>query len=105
MEQWVKVIVQDLEGQNLIEFEANNRETFVEMAEKVGFEIPSSCRSGACFVCAAKILQWQDAIDIGKAWVPLVDVEYDQCLTCIAGVKNEMFGDGKYHKIVLQKLM
>lgn len=75
------------------------------MAEDQNFEIPSSCRSGACFVCAAKVLKGAECIDIGKMGVPLVDIDEDQILTCIGGIKSECFKDGKVHEVVLEKLL
>lgn len=86
--------------------------SFYQMAEKHNIEIPVSCCSGACFVCCAQIKQWHDAVQVDKLSMPLVDVERDEStgerkevLTCIWGIKSECFKDGKYHEIVLQKLM
>jgi ferredoxin len=60
----VKVILEDEEGKKLIDFEASDHKSFVDMAEELDFEIPSSCRAGACFVCAAKVKSGADCIDI-----------------------------------------
>ena len=101
----VKVTIQDAEGNAVNSFMAEEGKSFLEMWEDAWIEMPYSCCSGACFVCAAKVIQWQDSVDAAKLSVPLVDVEDDQVLTCISWVKDEFFSDGKFHEIVLQKLM
>jgi len=75
------------------------------MAEDVGVELPVSCCSGACFVCACRVKEGLDFIDIAKLSVPLVDIDADQILACVAGIKSACFRDGAYHKIVLQKML
>jgi hypothetical protein len=45
-----------------------------------------------------------DCIDIWKLGVPLVDVEEDQILTCIGGVKSQCLNDWQDHEIILEKL-
>ncbi|HMT01034.1 MAG TPA: 2Fe-2S iron-sulfur cluster-binding protein [Candidatus Absconditabacterales bacterium] len=100
----VKVTLEDEEGKKLINFQAQDYKSFVDMAEELDFEIPSSCRAGACFVCAARVKTGAECIDIGKMGVPLVDIEEDQILTCIGGIKSECLEDGKDHEVVLQKL-
>jgi ferredoxin len=77
----------------------------VQMAEDHDFEMPVSCCSGACFVCACAIKEWAELVDIAKLSVPLVDIDEDQVLSCVGWVKPSAFSDGLYHRIVLQKLM
>jgi ferredoxin len=77
----------------------------VQMAEDHDLEMPVSCCSGACFVCACKIKEWYEHIDIAKLSVPLVDIDEDQVLACVWWVKESAFSDWMFHRIVLQKLM
>lgn len=108
----VQVILQSLEWKEIGRFPGYENMSFYQMAEKHNIEIPVSCCSGACFVCCAQIKQWHEAVQVDKLSMPLVDVERDEStgerkevLTCIWGIKSECFKDGKYHEIVLQKLM
>ncbi len=78
---------------------------FSEAASEAWLSISTSCCSGACFVCACRIIQWQEDVDIGLVSVPLVDIESDQVLTCVGWLKDQIFSDWKFHKIVLQKLV
>jgi ferredoxin len=48
-------MVQDMEGNVLVTFPATETQSFVQMAEDHDFEMPVSCCSGACFVCACAI--------------------------------------------------
>ena len=80
-------------------------QSFVEAGEDVGLYMPSSCCAGACFTCACRIVSGQEDVDIGLISVPLVDINADQVLTCVGWLREEIFSDGKFHKIVLQKLV
>ena len=52
-----------------------------------------------------RIKKWQEDVDIGLLSVPLVDIDEDQTLSCISGPKDSIFTDGKFHTIILQKLI
>ena len=80
-------------------------QSFFEAASDAGLSLTTACCSWACFVCACQIKEWWEYVDIGLLSVPLVDIEDDQVLTCVGGVKDSLFLGDSYHKIVLQKLM
>ena len=101
----VVVDVLDTNGEIETSFTPKMWQSFVEAAEDIGITMPTSCCAGACFTCACRILEGQDDIDIGLLSVPLVDIDDDQVLTCIGWLKDEVFTDGKFHRIVLQKLI
>lgn len=107
----VRVTITNTNGTELGSFEGNSVQSFAQMAAKHGIEIPTSCCAGACFVCCARIMQWYEAIQVDKLSIPLVDVENNpdgsprEVLTCIGGIKPECFKDGKFHHIVLQKML
>lgn len=88
-------IKHELPGEDLI--------SFLDMCEKNHIEFPYSCRAGACFTCAARIKEGGECVDIGKTGLPLVDIEEDQVLTCVAGIKSTCLKDGKDHTITLQQ--
>lgn len=100
----VSVKILDESNKEIFKFNAVDNDNFVEMAEREWFEIPSSCRSWACYVCAAKVIKWWEHIDIWKTWLPLVDIEEDQILSCIWWVKTACFSSDEDCEIILKKL-
>lgn len=105
MNEQIIVEVRNANGDLEIEFSPRKGQSFVDAAEDAGFEMPVSCCAGACFTCACRIVEGQDDVDVGLVSVPLVDIEDDQVLACIGGLKDQVFDDGKFHRIVLQKLI
>lgn len=111
MEAGVTIRLQDMQGKEIAAFAANDTMSISQIAAKNGIEIPTSCCAGACYVCMAKIISWQELVHIDKLSIPLVDIETDangqftEVLTCIGGIKSSAFKDGKYHEIVLQKML
>lgn len=99
----VTVKILDSAGKELMHFPATKMWSFSEDAEKAWFEIPTSCRAGACFVCAWRMKQWWECIDIGKVSVPLIDIDDDQVLMCVWGAKESCFVDGEDHEIIIEK--
>ncbi len=102
-EKKVTVKIIDSAGAPVMEFPASKIGSFSEDAEKAGFEIPTSCRAGACFVCAWRFKKWWECIDIGKVSVPLIDIDEDQVLMCVWWVKDACFADGQDHEIIIEK--
>lgn len=101
----VQVVIETMQWEEVASFEATDHQSFVQMAADHGVEMPVSCCSWACFVCACKVKEGLKSVDIAKLSVPLVDIDEDQVLACVGGVKPEAFSDGRFHRIVLQRLM
>lgn len=101
----IEVELLDSSGNTEGTFSPQQGQSFAEAAEENGLSLPVSCCSWACFVCACRVVSGQEDVDIGLLSVPLVDIDKDQVLTCVGGLKDHLFWDGKYHKIVLQKLI
>lgn len=101
----IDIIIESTEWESLGIWQWSKTKTLLESAEDAGVSIPSSCRSGACFVCAARVKEGMEFLDIGKFWLPLVDIDEDQVLTCVCGIKDDVFLSSWFHKIVLEKLM
>ena len=101
----VEVVITDVEGNELVSFFANEKQSFYQMAQDNDVELPVSCCSGACFVCACRVTEGLELVDIGKLSVPLVDVEEDQVLSCVGGVISGILAKWGYHRIILQKLL
>ncbi len=80
-------------------------QSFAEAADDAGLQLNTACCAGACFTCCCRINKGLEDIDIGLISVPLVDIDHDQVLTCIGWLKDTIFSDGKFHNIVLQKLI
>lgn len=75
------------------------------MAADAGHEMPVSCCSGACTVCACRILKWAEHVDAAAVSVPLIDVEDDQVLSCVGGADEAAIDASVEHVIVLQSLL
>lgn len=87
----VKVL--DRDGTDLGTFHMDHTKSILENAEDNNIDIWYSCRSGACFACGCHMISWKEHIDIGKFDIPLVDVEEEDCLTCIAWVEKGFDGE------------
>ena len=74
-----------------------------------GIDIPLACGGGVCGVCLCSVQTGGEAIQPDKITSPLMPLPSDEngnpkeILACVAGIKSEMFTDGKHHTIVLQK--
>lgn len=80
----IQVIVQNTDGSQLYQFDAQDMMSFLDMMEQQQMQYPYSCRAGACFSCVAKIIAGEQYIDFGKLGMPLIDLDADQILTCVA---------------------
>lgn len=83
---WTKIIIQNHDQSVLGEFMADYNSSILEQAEAIWIDIWYSCRSWACYACACKVIQWSDQIDIWQYGIPLVDLEEDDILSCVAGL-------------------
>ena len=59
--------------------------SFMELAEEQWQNIPSSCKSGYCMVCACKIRKGLDQIDKELKWIMIATGDETLVLPCIAG--------------------
>jgi ferredoxin len=100
---WVTVKIIDSTGAEMMQFPATKIGSFSEDAEKAWYEIPTSCRAGACFVCAWHIKKWEEHVDIWKVSVPLIDIDEDQVLMCVWWAKESCFVDGEDIEIIIEK--
>jgi ferredoxin len=100
----ITIVIQDIDGTPIYNFVAKDGVSFLDMMEEQMMDYPYSCRAGACFSCVAKIVQWDELIDFGKLGMPLIDLDADQILTCVAGVKSEVLNWNQDQTIVLQKV-
>jgi len=63
-----------------------------------------------CGVCICNVESGGEAIQTDKIATPIMPLPTDEAgnpkeiLACVAGVKTEMFQDGKDHSIILQKV-
>jgi len=100
----VHVTVQDHDGSVMGEFLADRHQSLLESAEAVGIDIGYSCRSGACYACACHVDQGLEWLDIGQFGIPLVDLEEEDVLTCVCGVRDERWYDGENHEVVITRM-
>ncbi len=99
----ITVKILNSKWEQLVQFPATKKGSFTEDAEKVGFEIPTACGAWSCFFCAGHVKSGMEYIDIGKLGVPLVDLENDEILMCISGIKEECFLDSQPREVILEK--
>jgi ferredoxin len=98
----VTVRIVDGNMQELTKFVADQYKSFTQMAEHAGYEMPVSCCSGACMVCACRIIEGSEYVDPTTVSVPLIDVDDDQVLSCVGGVDTQAIQDDEDHVITLQ---
>lgn len=82
-----KVIVKDLAGNIMAQFEANSEESLGTQAQEAGAPIPFSCGVGACRTCVCKVEKGGEFIDREAVGPMHITVEDDETLTCISGIK------------------
>lgn len=82
----------------------DQQRSIVDIAESKDIELPYSCRSGACYSCCAEVHKGQDWIDTEKTGEQLIDVEDNECLTCIAWVDKKAFEQSDNVEIELEML-
>lgn len=105
LENQVQVELLNTNGESEGFFYPKQWQSFADAADESWLSLPTSCCSWACFVCACRMVEWEKDIDIWLVSVPLVDIDEDQVLTCVWWIKDSIFSDWKFHKIVLQKLV
>ena len=81
-----KITVKDHNGEILSSFDSVVGESIASQSQEAGAPVPVSCGVGACRACVCKVEQGAEWIDYGDA---MIDLEDDECLTCIATVKAD----------------
>jgi len=99
-----QVTVHDHDGTVMWQFMADRHQSLLESAEAAGIDIGYSCRSGACYACACKVDKGMEILDIGQFWVPLVDLEDDDILTCVCGIRDEQWQDWQAHEVSITRM-
>lgn len=88
----VTVRVKDISGkEHIFVLTKDEEKSIIDIAEDNGVELPYSCRSGACFCCCAQVVSGWDMLDHSRVGEQLIDTEEDETLTCICGIKSEVF--------------
>ncbi len=101
----VTVILQDDSGSEIITLEnANADKTIIEQLEEQAFDMPYSCRAGACMTCAAIVKEGMDYIDETLGGEKFIDTDDDQILTCVAGLTPESVEAEVEYKVVLEMI-
>lgn len=99
------IVVTDISGtKHRFEVQVDSQESIVDLADNEGIKLPYSCRSGACFSCCAQIKQGEEWLDRQKTGEQLIDVDEDEFLCCIGGLKAEAFETGEEVMVELEML-
>lgn len=75
------------------EISIDTSKSILEMLEEAGIDYPFSCMAGACSSCKITVHQGKDKVQLDKFGTPLMPVEENEFLTCIAGVTDETAAD------------
>lgn len=87
-----KCTYKDEDG-NVQEIAIDTSKSILEMLEEAGIDYPFSCMAGACSSCKITVHQGKDKLQLDKFGTPLMPVEDNEFLTCIAGVSDEAAED------------
>jgi ferredoxin len=86
----------DAQPRGLAEFEQSNTtvaffegQSLLEVAEKYGINIPSSCRQGQCGTCATRLLSGEVQMDHEDGLDPALKAQ-GYVLTCVARAKGDV---------------
>ena len=86
----------DTQPQGLAEFEQSNTivpffegQSLLEVAEKYGINIPSSCRQGQCGTCATRLLSGEVQMDHEDGLDPALKAK-GYVLTCVGRAKGDV---------------
>lgn len=101
----VIVTVKDIDwNMHTLDMDGNEEKSIIDVAEDNWIDLPYSCRSGACFSCCAEVKKWKEHLDTQKTGEALIDVEENECLTCICWVKKEVFSSWEQVDIEIEML-
>ncbi len=90
-----KIIIKDNSGNQVTEFKDNGEDSIGVQAQDSGADIPFSCGVGACRTCVGKCTSGKEHINPEAIGPQHIDVEDDEILTCIAGIKEDAPDDAK----------
>lgn len=101
----VTLIVKDIDwNTHRLPMDSDQQKSIIDLAEEHGINLPYSCRSGACFSCCAEVTAGNEHLDREKTGEALIDVEDNECLTCICWVKSQVFESNESVEISLEML-
>ncbi len=102
---WVFIVVQDKSWNQISKFQASKDISLAAQSNQNHCEVPIACGSGACMVCACKVISWMEFVDAEKFWKQLIQPWEDYILSCVAGVYDKYFDEDWYYEIIIQKMI
>ena len=84
--------------------DSDENKSIVDLAEDQWIELPSSCRSGACFSCCGEVKQGKEYMDNNKTGQQLIDVEENETLCCVSWVCSKAFDTPEDKTIEIEML-
>ena len=84
-----KIIIKNNDGKKVAAFKDNGDDSIGVQAQDNGADIPFSCGVGACRTCVGKCTSGKEHVNKEAIGTQHIDVEDDEILTCIAGVKED----------------
>ena len=98
----VKII--DTAGKEFLTFAGSADLTLIEQMENQAFDMPYSCRAGACMTCAVVVKRGKEHIMQEFGGEKFIDTDDDQILTCIAGLSKESVEAAQNFEIILEMI-
>jgi len=87
-----KVTYKDENGE-VQDIAVDTGKSILEMLEEAGIDYPFSCMAGACSSCKITCHQGKDKVQLDKFGTPLMPVEDNEFLSCIAGIPDDLAAD------------
>ncbi len=84
-----KVVITDHTGTQAAAFDSVADESVGSQAQDAGAPIPFSCGVGACRTCVCTVKKGKEYLDRAAIGPQHIDVEEDEILSCICGVKAD----------------
>ncbi|MDP2691763.1 MAG: 2Fe-2S iron-sulfur cluster binding domain-containing protein [bacterium] len=87
-----KITYKDEHGK-VIEIPVDSNKSILEMLEAEGIDYPFSCMAGACSSCKITCKSGKDKVQLDKFGTPMMPVEDNEFLSCIAGIADDTAAD------------
>ncbi len=100
----INVTIVDTANSVLLNFVGTADATLIEQMENHAFDMPYSCRAGACMTCAVVVKRGKEHILQEFGGEKFIDTDDDQILTCIAGLSKDSVESEEAFDVILEMI-